>query len=489
MTDLSTFKGFFSSLSHISQLSFEVWNGKGFLFSSGTDRTKMPGAGEIQSLSAQIMNSQTFQHKFSEGQYAMYGVPIKNGEGIIGSLIAHGPYCEKRRQFLTHLAGILEDKWTAQKEAKEMAEELAHSFEDLYLYSRIAAQIKTLKFSGEMLLDLIENLRETMRVDLAFAELPDRQAYNVMTINPESSSRVPDKKDFVARLLKTISQTGPSLDESYFIVNDSRVTPGYERLHPDPYRFLAVRLQHKEELYGWLGLVSFNVKEIFRRSELRLLSTMAEQIAVVIANTELYHDLQRFVINVVRSLIYAIEAKDIYTRGHSERVNQYCMMMSERLSITEGEKDSLHWASILHDIGKIGIPESVLSKPGRLTADEYSVIKGHPKKGYEILEPIEQLQSSLIGILHHHERYDGRGYPQGLKGDGIPLIGRIIAVADTFDAITSDRPYRTAKTPEEALVIMEEVAGSQLDYDLVELFKEEIIRDAHLVREEKYGKQ
>ena len=366
MTDLSPFKGFFSSLSHISQLKFEVWNGKGFLFSSGTDRTKMPGADEIQNLSAQIMNGRTFQHKFSEGQYAMYGVPIQNGEGIIGALIAHGPYCEKRRQFLTHLAGIIEDKWSSQKEAKEMAEELAHSFEDLYLYSRIAAQIKTLKFSGDMLLDLIESLMETMRVDIAFAELPDRQAYNVMTINPD--------------------------------------------------RFLAVRLQHKDDLYGWLGLVSFNLKEIFRRSELRLLSTMAEQIAVVIANTELYHDMERFVINVVRSLIHAIEAKDIYTRGHSERVNQYCMMMSERLSITEGEKDVLHWASILHDIGKIGIPESVLGKPGRLTADEYNIINGHPKKGYEILKPIDQLQNALIGILHHHERYDGRGYPPGFKG-------------------------------------------------------------------------
>jgi hypothetical protein len=147
MIDLNPFKGFFSSLSHISQLKFEVWNGKGFLFSSSNDRTKMPGAEETQSLSAQIMNSQTFQHKYSEGQHAMYGVPIKNGEGIIGSLIAHGPYCEERKQFLTHLAGILEDKWSSQKEAKEMAEELANSFEDLYLYSRIAAQIKTLKFS------------------------------------------------------------------------------------------------------------------------------------------------------------------------------------------------------------------------------------------------------------------------------------------------------------------------------------------------------
>ena len=485
MIDISPFKGFFSSLSQISQLNFEVWNGKGFVFSSGSDRTKMPGAKEIQDLSTQIINSQTFQHTFSEGQYAVFGVPIKNVEGIIGSLIAHGPYWEKKgrpvEMFLTHLAGILEDKWTSQKEAEEMAEDLTHSFEDLYLYSRIAIQIKTLKFSGGMLKDLIENLMETMRADLAFAELPDHQAYNVMINRAGLSSSISDQNAFVGRLLESIPQTGSSLDESYFIVNDSRITPGYEGLHPDPYRFLAVKLLHKGDLYGWLGLVSFNLKEIFRRSELRLLITMAEQIAVVIANTELYHDLERFVINVVRSLVYAIEAKDVYTRGHSERVNRYSMMMSERLNMEEQEKNALHWASILHDIGKIGIPESILNKPDRLTDEEYNVIKSHPKKGYEILEPIEQVQSSLPGILHHHERYDGRGYPQGLKGEEIPLIGRIIAVADTFDAITSSRAYRAARPPEKALAIIEEVAGSQLDSHLAEVFKEAVRGDAPLV--------
>ena len=135
------------------------------------------------------------------------------------------------------------------------------------------------------------------------------------------------------------------------------------------------------------GLVSFNLEELFRQSELSLLVTMAEQIAVVLSNQDLYRNLESFVINVVTSLVHAIEAKDFYTRGHSERVNGYCMIIAERINMGPERRKALHWASILHDIGKIGIPESILNKPDRLSDEEYEIIKKHPKKGYEILRP------------------------------------------------------------------------------------------------------
>jgi HD-GYP domain-containing protein (c-di-GMP phosphodiesterase class II) len=208
---------------------------------------------------------------------------------------------------------------------------------------------------------------------------------------------------------------------------------------------------------------------------------MAEQIAVVIANTDLYNDLEQFVISVVRSLVHTIEAKDYYTRGHSERVNRYAMLMAERLDLDEKQKNTLHWASILHDIGKIGIPEGILNKPGRLTDEEYELIKIHPRKGGDIIKPIDQLADALPAILHHHERYDGGGYPDGLKGEKIPQLARIISVADTFDAITSTRSYRDARSPDKALGIMEEVSGSQLDADFVTIFKDIINRERHPV--------
>ena len=141
------------------------------------------------------------------------------------------------------------------------------------------------------------------------------------------------------------------------------------------------------------------------------------------------------------------------------------------------DKENLHWASILHDVGKIGIPEVILNKPEFLDAEEYGLVKNHPQKGSEILRPIEQLADSLPGVLYHHEWLNGNGYPKGLKGDEIPLMARIIAIADTFDALTTDRAYRNANDSQKALSIMEKVAGSQLDSRLFDIFKEVLIKD------------
>jgi HD-GYP domain-containing protein (c-di-GMP phosphodiesterase class II) len=151
--------------------------------------------------------------------------------------------------------------------------------------------------------------------------------------------------------------------------------------------------------------------------------------------------------------------------------------MANHLELGETEKKALQWASILHDVGKIGVPENILNKKGRLDDKEYEIIKKHPAKGYNILRPLEQLSGALPGILHHHERYDGTGYPKGLKGEEIPLQARIIAVADTFDAMTSERAYRPAKSHEEAMAIIENVAGAQLDPYLVSVLKDALTKD------------
>jgi len=147
------------------------------------------------------------------------------------------------------------------------------------------------------------------------------------------------------------------------------------------------------------------------------------------------------------------------------------MQMAEEMGMDEKTKDTLNWASILHDIGKIGIPEEILNKPGDVTDAEYDIIKSHPEKGRNILEPLKPLAASVPGIFHHHERCDGKGYPYGLKGEDIPLEALIIAVADTFDAVNSSRAYRPAKTPKDALDVLEAAAGQQLDAALVEIFK------------------
>jgi len=502
--NLSPFNQFLSSLSQISRWHFEVWDADRAVFSSNGKRSKMSFSRDIRELSIKTISNGIFQHACPQGSHEVFGMPIKNADKVIGALIAcakicvneseaEGLVCPKSSQpkemekFLTDLLGLMEDKWTTENEVEEITEELTRNFEDIYLYSNIATRIKSLRFSSAMLNDLAEELLGAMRTEVAFARLPNRKEFDTLVTKKEVGNKIPQPKAFVDTLIEAIPQNAAAFKNNYFLVADSKETPGFKALHPEAFRFLAVKMHHKDNFYGWLGLVSLDSKEIFRRSELRLMSSMAEQLAMVIANTDMYDDLEVFVINVVKSLVYAIETKDEYTRGHSERVNRYAMLMATRLQLDEKQSKSLHWASMLHDIGKIGIPETILNKPGALTDAEYSIITSHSNKGRDILKPLEQLSTSLPGVMHHHERYDGQGYPHGLKGEDIPMLGRIIAVADTFDAITSNRAYRPGKTAKEALEIIEKVAGTQLDPDLVDVFKEVLEEDLTIIRGDSSG--
>ncbi len=179
---------------------------------------------------------------------------------------------------------------------------------------------------------------------------------------------------------------------------------------------------------------------------------------------------RRETLELLELIASTLEAKDKYTAGHSKRVTRYALMIAEALNLSDEEKELLRKACLLHDIGKIGIPENILNKPARLTEEEFNEIKKHPVIGVKILSHFHLFSSILPYIYHHHERVDGKGYPEGLKGERIPLLSRIIAVADTFDAITSDRPYRKAMSLQQAIKILEEVKGSQLDPLIVEKF-------------------
>ena len=165
----------------------------------------------------------------------------------------------------------------------------------------------------------------------------------------------------------------------------------------------------------------------------------------------------------IQMLAGAVDEKDPYTRGHSDRVTRYSMMIAKEMTLDAIFMETLQISAQLHDVGKIGIEDHILKKPGALTAEEFEVMKTHTTKGANILRPVTQLAQMLPGIELHHEALDGRGYPYGLKGEQIPLLARVIAVADTFDALTTNRPYQHAHTPEEALKIIRNLAGKRLD--------------------------
>ena len=180
--------------------------------------------------------------------------------------------------------------------------------------------------------------------------------------------------------------------------------------------------------------------------------------------------LQSASVATIAALAAAVDAKDHYTKGHSEAVAKYAVAISNELHMTDEEKFSVRIAALLHDVGKIGMPDTILKNPGALSAEQRQIVRDHPAVGEQIVKQVPQLQKILPGILYHHERYDGTGYPCGLTGDHIPLLARIICVADSFDAMTSNRPYRQAMTSEVAVTQLRASAETQFDPRLVDAF-------------------
>jgi len=197
-------------------------------------------------------------------------------------------------------------------------------------------------------------------------------------------------------------------------------------------------------------------------------NTMSEELERFVEDLKRAADENRALfMGSIQMLAGAVDEKDPYTRGHSDRVTRYSLLIAKEMKLDHTFMETLQISAQLHDVGKIGIEDHILKKPGALTAEEFEVMKTHTTKGANILRPVTQLAEMLPGIELHHEALDGRGYPYGLKGDQIPLLARVIAVADTFDALTTNRPYQTAHTPDQALQIIQNLAGKRLDPDAV----------------------
>jgi len=245
----------------------------------------------------------------------------------------------------------------------------------------------------------------------------------------------------------------------------------------------------RDDLLGVLLLGNKKNGRKFAQDELDFFVALASDVAMAIRNALLFRELEleidrkhRLFIHTTIALAAAIDAKDHYTHGHTARVTNLSLEIARRLAQKNREASNekflehLHIASLLHDIGKIGIPESILNKEGPLNEEERKRMQEHPTVGTTILQPIKELEDAILGVKYHHEKYDGSGYPDGLKGNQIPLIASIISVADTFDAMTTDRPYRRGLSKQKAVEEIKSVSGKQLDPEvsqvLVELFQE-----------------
>lgn len=226
--------------------------------------------------------------------------------------------------------------------------------------------------------------------------------------------------------------------------------------------------------YAVLAIMAYTMTMVYKTSSSnwKLISILLFFVPILLVSHSfrLYTNIRQSYLKTVRTIAAAIEANDLYTKGHSERVSEMVLAMGKELGFPERELQSLEYVALLHDVGKIGIPETILNKPGSLSEEEYEEIKQHSAIGAEILQKIQFLSTKSNIILHHHEKMDGSGYPMGLKGESIPLGARILAIVDAYDAMTTDRPYRRARTPQEAVDELINCSGVHFDPELVKVF-------------------
>lgn len=253
------------------------------------------------------------------------------------------------------------------------------------------------------------------------------------------------------------------------LASDARVPEDHILVKLGIQAMISYPLLTRDNVMGVLNIYS-NERHIFNEDELRLLAILANQAASAIQNATLYDDLRESYLNTIQALSMTIDAKDPYTHGHSKRVSEISVLIGNQIGLDADQLELLKYAGDLHDIGKIGISELIIAKEGKLTVDEYEIVKTHPLVGETIIEPVPFLSQIKEVIRHHHERYDGYGYPDGLTGETIPQMSRIILIADSYDAMTSDRPYRKALTHDEAVIEIRKHGGTQFDPALVEAF-------------------
>ncbi len=226
----------------------------------------------------------------------------------------------------------------------------------------------------------------------------------------------------------------------------------------------------KGDAIGIIAVVNKSASEMFTEEDAEHLKVLGNQASIAVANAKLIADQKARFLDTIVALAAAVDAKDPYTHNHSRNVSSYSRAIAEQMFLSEREMEILELSAILHDIGKIAIPESILNKPAKLTDEEFDIMKSHPLCGVKIVENIEEMEEIIPGMKYHHERYDGKGYPEGLKGDEIPLLAQIMAVADTYDAITSDRPYRKGPGHEFAEKEIIRCSGTQFSPTVTEAF-------------------
>lgn len=350
---------------------------------------------------------------------------------------------------------------------EDLTKALAVKFDELSLVYRLSESLEVDDDIARGCLELVEQLHCCVEAQLVIIDLqPDEDAgFEARRIHSIKDSVSFDDKRINAIVQFARQNVSPSASNRHLPTACSHCDIEGSGQH----HLLVTQLERRSQLLGQFIIVRSSDAGNFSPVEADLLKSTSMLLGVHLMNQRQYLQMQQMFDGMIASLISALDAKDAYTCGHSNRVADLAVELAKRLGCSDDELKNIHMAGMLHDVGKIGVDDSVLRKPGRLTAEEFEQIKQHPVLGYEILRGIRQFRAILPAVRHHHESFDGGGYPDGLAGAAIPREAQILAVADSFDAMTSDRPYRAGMSLDRVVKIFLEGRGQQWAADVVDV--------------------
>ncbi|MBI4777360.1 HD domain-containing protein [Candidatus Desantisbacteria bacterium] len=374
------------------------------------------------------------------------------------------------------------------QELESMTKEISHAYEELSLIYDVSTCMGSVLDVDRLPIEVINKAINILDVRCGFLLLFDEQQSR-MTIKAARGFSLEILDKFKGEYLPNNGLSGECVRKKQPIVcqlkeEDKDISETMLEIK----NIMCVPMIYKDEPIGVIVLGDKVSGEPFYTPDTKLVFALATMTSTMVQNARLYSQLQNMFLSAISSLSSAIDEKDNYTLGHSNRVTSYAVEIGKRMNLSEERLGIIQLAAILHDVGKIGVPEEILKKTGKLTSEEWGSIKQHPDKGVHIVEPMvatgdatatfgnhlinpkEHIGEIIAGIKYHHERFDGHGYPAGISGTDIPLISRIIAVADAYDAMTSKRSYRDALPEEIAIEELRRNAGEQHDPEIVELF-------------------
>lgn len=417
--------------------------------------------------------SKDFVDTFKIGSAVL--LPVFLGRKVRGMLVGGyehmQPVQSRDESLLKGLAdglGIALHNSRLYKESTERLMELSNKVETIKAMNKIDREILTAIDKDTVLNTAIALISRVISCDRASILLKEKDEYRVITewgagkLHTDTFKLTEDQVDILENNGSALFVSDLSLEKEHCLYHQALISTGIQSS-------LMLPLISKNATIGIVDISSLYPAR-FTPADLSTAENLAAQITVALENASLYEDLQQLLINTITSFASVIDAKSPWTRGHSERVTQYAVAIGMTMELDKDAIKGLRLAGTLHDIGKIGLYDVVLEKPSNLTPKEYELVKEHSAKGASILEPIKELKDIISIIKYHHERIDGKGYPDGLKGEDIPLLARILCVADAYDSMTADRPYRKAHSKAFAISELKRCSGTQFDPGVVEAF-------------------